>query len=322
MVSSPHDAMHRIFRDDPGLFARLLPRAGIAFPEYYSIDPLDTDLTEIRPMERRVDSLFRVRAASDEGGFLLAVEAQGKKDPDKRNSWTYYLAYLYAKYRLPPVLVVLCRDKQTAVWAMEPIRIGPGFHTSMHVYPMVLGPGNLSAITDPAEVAADVPLAVFAAFAHAKDPGLPAILEALAAGMQASSEADAAPGEGLSIDMWAEYVEIGLGTGSDRDLWRQLMRKYTPNFPGSGTLLEETWLEGRAKGQEEGRVKGRVEGRLEGRTEDILRILAARDIDIPAPVRERIAAGAELDVLDRWFDRALTVTDAEELFVEGDGEQG
>ncbi|WP_446047592.1 hypothetical protein [Streptomyces olivaceus] len=46
MVSSPHEALHRIFRVDPGLFARLLPRAGIDFPEHTVIEPLDTDLTE------------------------------------------------------------------------------------------------------------------------------------------------------------------------------------------------------------------------------------------------------------------------------------
>ncbi|MER7374694.1 hypothetical protein [Streptomyces lanatus] len=112
MVSSPHEALHRIFRADPGLFARLLPRAGIGFPEHTAIEPLDTDLTEIRPLERRVDSLFRVHAAGEEGGFLLAVESQGKPDPDKHNSWTYYLAHMYAKYRLPPFLRWCARTRQ------------------------------------------------------------------------------------------------------------------------------------------------------------------------------------------------------------------
>ncbi|MFF8680121.1 hypothetical protein ACF07F_19620 [Streptomyces sp. NPDC015237] len=42
-----------------------------------AIEPLDTDLTEIRPLERRVDSVFRVRVAGEEGGFVLAVESQG-----------------------------------------------------------------------------------------------------------------------------------------------------------------------------------------------------------------------------------------------------
>jgi hypothetical protein len=295
MVSSPHDAMHRIFREDPGLLARVLPRAGISFPEYTSIDLLDTDLTEIKPMERRVDSIFRVHVPDDAGGFLLAVESQGKPDPDKRNSWTYYLAHMHAKYRLPPILVVLCRDKVTAAWAAEPIRIGRRFHTSMLVFPLVLGPGNLSAITDPDEAAEDVPLAVFSAFAHAKDPGLPAILEALAAALAGRDEGS---------DDWAEYVEIGLGDGPARDLWRQLMATYTPNFPGSGTIVEEAWLAGRAKGE------------AKGRAEAILHVLGARGIEISGVVRGRVMDCTDLDVLGAWLGRSLSVTSAEELFAE------
>jgi hypothetical protein len=313
MVSSPHEAMHRLFRQDPGLFARLLPRAGIPFPEHSSIDPLDTDLTEIRPIERRVDSVFRVHAADGEGGFLLAVESQGKLDPDKRNSWTYYLAYLHAKYRLPSILLVLCRDKATATWAAEPIRIGRRFHTSMLVFPLVLGPGNLSVITDPDEAAEDVPLAVFSAFAHAKDPGLPAILEAPAMAItRTRSEANTGTAEGGDVGSdsvdWAEIVEIGLGDGPARDLWRQLMATHFPQFPGSGTIVEEAWLKGRDEGREAGEAKGRAE--------DILRVLGVRGIEVCDAIRERITDCTDLDVLGVWFDRSLSVVSAEELFAE------
>jgi hypothetical protein len=77
MVSSAHEAIHQIFREDPGLFARALPKAGIALPEPTTIQLLDTDLTEIKPMARRVDTLMRVDT-TDSGSYLLAVEAQGK----------------------------------------------------------------------------------------------------------------------------------------------------------------------------------------------------------------------------------------------------
>ncbi|MCW1094752.1 hypothetical protein OJ963_12360 [Streptomyces sp. RS2] len=304
MVSSPHEALHRIFRVDPGLFARLLPRAGIDFPEHTTIEPLDTDLTEIRPLERRVDSVFRVRVPGEEGGFLLAVESQGKPDPDKHSSWTYYLAHMYAKYRLPPFLLVVCKDKTTASWAAEPIRVGRGFHTSMVVFPLVLGPGVLPAITEADEAARDLGVAVFSALAHAKDPGLTAILDALASGVaddaQKSGDVDRAD--------WAEIVEIGLGEGPGRDYWRHLMATYTPNFPGSNSIVEESWLEGRAKGQSEGKA--------EGKAEDILHILHVRGVEIPDSVRERIVGCTDLDVLGTWLDRSLSATHAEELFGE------
>ncbi|MBZ6286621.1 hypothetical protein [Streptomyces olivaceus] len=303
MVSSPHEALHRIFRVDPGLFARLLPRAGIDFPEHTAIEPLDTDLTEIRPLERRVDSVFRVRVPDDEGGFVLAVESQGKPDPDKHNSWTYYLAHMYAKYRLPPFLLVVCKDKATASWAAEPIRVGRGFHTSMVVFPLVLGPGVLPVITEADEAARDLGVAVFSALAYSKDPGLTAILDALASGVADDAEKSGVrgnPERDADVDRvdWAEIVEIGLGEGPGREYWRHLMATYTPNFPGSNTIVEESWLEGRAK----------------GRAEDILRILEVRGIEIPDSVRERVIECTDLDVLGTWFDRSLSAAHAEELF--------
>ncbi|KOT38531.1 hypothetical protein ADK41_15540 [Streptomyces caelestis] len=327
MVSSPHEALHRIFRVDPGLFARLLPRAGIRFPEHTAIEPLDTDLTEIRPLERRVDSVFRVRVAGEEGGFVLAVEAQGKPEPDKHNSWTYYLAHLYAKYRLPPFLLVVCKDKATAAWAAEPIRVGRGFHTSMVVFPLVLGPGILPVITEADEAARDLGVAVFSALAYAKDPALTVILDALASGVadnadKSRSEGDTETGEGGDVDRvdWAEIVEIGLGEGPGREYWRHLMATYTPNFPGSNTIVEESWLEGRAKGKEEGKAEGKAEGKeegkAEGKAEDVLHILDVRGIEISDSVRERITGCTDLDVLGTWLDRSLSAERAEELFVE------
>jgi hypothetical protein len=294
MVSTAHEAMHRIFREDPHLLARVLPRAGIPFPEATSIEPLDTDLTEIRPVERRVDSLFRVHTEGEEGGFLLAVEAQGRPDADKPSSWTYYLAHLYAKYRLPPILLVVCRDKTTAAWAAEPIRIGRRVHTSMVVFPLVLGPGNLPAITDPEEAAGDLALAVLSALAHAKDPGHPAILDALAAALSGVEREQAYS--------WAEFTETGLGDARARTLWRELLSTYTLRFPGSGTIIEEAIL------------KGREEGREKARAEDILRVLRVRGIDVSDAVRERVGSCDDLDVLGTWLDRAVTVGSADELF--------
>ncbi|WP_234332262.1 glycosyltransferase family 2 protein [Streptomyces sp. NRRL F-5650] len=103
---------------------------------------------------------------------------------------------------------------------------------------------------------------------------------------------------------WAEIVEIGLGEGPGRDYWRNLMATYTPNFPGSNTIVEESWLDGRAKGQ------------AEGKAEDILHILEARGIGIPDSVRERVVGCTDLGVLGTWLDRSLSVTRAEELFAD------
>ena len=84
----------------------------VPFPEPRGISVVNTDLTEIAPVERRVDSLVRVD--TDEGDFLLVLESQGRKDERKRGSWPYYLSYLYEKYRCEPVLIVITQNRSTA----------------------------------------------------------------------------------------------------------------------------------------------------------------------------------------------------------------
>ncbi|GHI07866.1 hypothetical protein Scel_61870 [Streptomyces cellostaticus] len=101
MVGSSHEALHRIFQKDPALLTRALQKVlDVPFPEPREIAALNVDLTEIEPVERRVDTLLR--AETDEGTYLLVVESQGKVDDRKRGSWPYYLSYLYEKYRCEP----------------------------------------------------------------------------------------------------------------------------------------------------------------------------------------------------------------------------
>ncbi|MFD5652210.1 hypothetical protein [Streptomyces sp. NPDC127039] len=78
------------------------------------------------------------------------------------------------------------------------------------------------------------------------------------------------------------------------------MAAYTPNFPGSNSIVEEYWLEGRAK----------------GKTEGILHILKVRGVEVPDSIRDRVASCTDLDVLGTWLDRSLTVERAEELFAD------
>ncbi|MGW7689221.1 hypothetical protein ACWGMA_10140 [Streptomyces asiaticus] len=75
-------------------------------------------------------------------------------------------------------------------------------------------------------------------------------------------------------------------------------------FPGRGTLIEETFL------------KGKAAGRAEVRAKIVLRVLKARGIPTSDETRDRIANCTDLDTLDRWFDRAITVATADELFTE------
>jgi hypothetical protein len=162
--------------------------------------------------------------------------------------------------------------------------------TALRTHPLVLGPGNVPVIVDPEEAAQDPTLATFCALLHGRNRNVEPILEALA-GVMDSIDHD-------TRTYLIELLEVGLGDTPARATWRKLMP--TIHFPGQGTLVEEYFLEGKAEGQ----------------AKAILRLLERRGVSVPATKRLRITSCTSLETLDRWFDRAITATDADELFAE------
>ncbi|MFF9125793.1 hypothetical protein ACF09J_21220 [Streptomyces sp. NPDC014889] len=293
MVSSSHEALHRVFQKDPALLTRAFQRVlRVPFPEPRDFAVLNADLTEIEPVERRVDTLMRVE--TDEGAYLLVVEAQGKKDEDKRSSWPYYLAYLYAKYRCEPVLIVITQSSATARWAARPIRLGvPGWH-SLTVRPLVLGPENVPLIADEKEAERDVSLAVLSAMTHGRGPQAAAILEPLAAALRTIDAESAA--------VFVQFVDSCLADPQAKEIWRDLMTAihYFFRHPVAEQVREE--------------------GRVEESVEMTLRILEWRGVPVPEAVRERVLACTDREQLRTWAQRAVHAASAEDLFVEGGDE--
>ncbi|MFH8442603.1 hypothetical protein ACH4D3_15425 [Streptomyces sp. NPDC018026] len=299
MVGSSHEALHWVFQKDPALLTRAFQKVlHVPFPEPRDFAVLNADVTEIEPVERRVDTLMRVE--TDEAAYLLVVEAQGKKDEKKRGSWPYYLSYLYEKYRCEPVLVVITQNSATARWAAQPIRRGlPGWD-SMTVRPLVIGPDNVPVIANEREAERDVPLAVLSAMTHGRGAGAAAILEPLACALRTV--------DGDSAAVFGQLIESCLGDSRAKDLWRDLMSEIRYFF--NNPVAEKV--------REEGRVEGREEGRAEARSEITLEILEWRGISVSDAVRERVLSCADPDQLKTWSQRAVHVTRAEDLFA-GDG---
>jgi hypothetical protein len=223
----------------------------------------------------------------------------------KPRSWANYLAYLGDKYDCPVLLLVTCQDKATARWAAGPFVFGPdGWRRSLAIEPLVLGPDNVPAIADPEQAARNLPLAVFSAMTHGTDPSVAVILETLATALGST--------DGETSDYFTELLEIGLGEGPARETWRKLMKAVGTYFPGRGTIVEESYLKGVSEGVEQGLEKGRAEERAL----NIVRLLEKRGLAVSATERSRITGCTDLTTLDRWFDRAVTVTDTSELFVD------
>ncbi|MFF1380666.1 hypothetical protein [Streptomyces sp. NPDC058308] len=93
MVTSQHEASHRIFQERPELLEPVFRILGVALPERPTVEVITTDVTETRPIERRIDTLLRVSEPNGRA-FLLVIEAQQRRDPEKALSWGYYLSYL------------------------------------------------------------------------------------------------------------------------------------------------------------------------------------------------------------------------------------
>ncbi|MFD9881821.1 hypothetical protein ACFWZT_10190 [Streptomyces alboflavus] len=308
MVSSAHEGLHRIFQERPEILAPVFRVLGLPFPEKVTLDALTPDVTETKPLERRIDTVLRI-GPSDGDDFLLAVEAQGARKPDKESSWPYYVAHLQAKYRLPVLLLVVCQDLATAKWAAGPFDCGVRGWTTQRTHPLVIGPDNLPVITDSRTAAENPAMAAFSALAHARSRRIDAILEALGRGLQQQDP--------KAADYFYEFLDINLRGTAAGDKWREILG-FVSYFPGRGTVRETAYLEGKAEGRAEGEVEGRAEGRAEGKVEArvsmILRALEMRGVDVPEDVRERITACTDPYTLSLWFDQSLTVTSVDGLF--------
>jgi hypothetical protein len=332
MVTSKHEASHRIFQDRPELMGSVFDMLGMRLPEKAVVEVLSPDATEIRPVERRVDSVLRISLGDgSKDTFLLAIEAQLRQDSDKAVSWAYYLSYLKAKYDCPAMLLVVCQDKATADWAAGPFHLGPKGWYALTVRPLVVSPKNVPVITDAVIAAKDMALAAFSAMTHGKHEDIRAILVALATALTEVDEE--------TLGYYSEILEVGLGNDRARNIWRELM--VSPIFfPGRGTLREELLLEGQAMGLEQGREQGlergleqgleqgRAEGLAEGlrqgaeeatregRHHYIIDVLQNRGLKVPGEICTRVITCTDLGLLERWAKRAWKVDMAEDLFAE------
>ncbi|MDT9698567.1 hypothetical protein [Streptomyces sp. P17] len=293
MVNSPHEAMHRIFQQYPDLFSGVSEVLGIDFPPPTSITVLPNDLTETSPVERRVDTLLRLDTEYAEP-LLLAVEAQGKKDPDKPASWAYYASYLLTKYRLQPLLLVVCQDRATAQWAAREVSFGPRQWPLLTLRPLVAGPHNMPVLTDPAEVRKDLALATLSAITHAKHPDAGVILKSMTTVLRDTPQGVANP--------IIELISQGLGKYPAARQWRKLVAVDLSFY--KSPLSEEI------------RDEGRAQGEARRAAEDVLDILDVRGIDVPEAVRERITGCGDPEILRHWLRRAVTAPSAEDIFTD------
>lgn len=84
--------------------------------------------------------------------------------------------------------------------------------------------------------------------------------------------------------------------------------------------MVKTWEERKAESQAQGRAEGLAEGRAEGRTEGqakaLLTVLRIRGIAVPDAARERIVTQTDLEVLERWLEKAAVASSIDHVLDE------
>lgn len=164
---------------------------------------------------------------------------------------------------------------------------------------MVLGPSAIPKITDPKVARRHPQLAVLSARVNGNGADADLVLRALAAALTKVDPDDAR--------LYYHVVLDGLQPPA-RDLLTKELRTLTavmrddPRAAALQQLVKGALAEGKAEGEAHGRIVA------------LLEVLAARRIDVPDALRERIMTCTDLDELALWIRRSVTATTVKDLF--------
>ena len=296
-VSLLHEAPLEVLRQEPRAVLTLLQLAvpDAAVQRDVTVELLDSELTEAKPSVARADLVVLVRDDSGRAELVIVVEVQRERDDEKLFAWPLYMAYLHHQHRIPVTLLVLVFDESVAAWARKSRQTG----SNMVFAPWVVGPGELPEIESVEQALAHPELGMLTALAR---------LGARDATTLAKHEADVTRVfEGLLLAKESRVRSIylsllqGVATGALRSRLDKLLEAN-----GMGTALEIIFNDGKAAGEASGEARGEARA--------LLKILRQRGLEVDAAAELRIRETRELELLDRWLERALEARTVEEIF--------
>jgi hypothetical protein len=293
MPSRVHEALIEMFRHRPSLAAELLTEAlGVDLPPFQQARLESGEFTDVTPTEYRADAVV-VLTAGEASVLAVVVEVQLGRDRLKCWSWPVYLATLRARLRCPAVLLVVCVEAATASWCARPIDLG---HPGWVLAPLVLGPQQVPVVTDVDRASRLPELAVLSAMAHGAHPERDKVLHALLSALAVVDQE--------RLTLYSDVVLAALPAAAKRYL-EALMTAETYEYQSD--FVRRFVFQGRAE--------GKAEGKAEGEAAAVLAVLDARGIEVPEDARARITGCSDLDQLDTWVRRAVTVASIHDLFV-------
>jgi hypothetical protein len=146
---------------------------------------------------------------------------------------------------------------------------------------------------DAERVEADLPLAALSLVCNGNDPGVD---EAFATLFEATRTVDLEQARKI-CDMVLDGVPEAVRVRLERAM----------------TVIDSEY---RSEFFRSAESQGIAKGIAEAKRADLLAVLAARGLELSETRREQVLACADLDRLDTWFHRALTVATTQDVFAE------
>ncbi|MFV2197827.1 hypothetical protein [Nocardiopsis sp. LOL_012] len=263
----------RLFQECPELAPRLLSEhLGVEVPVYDQAVLQCADPGEAVPVERRADAVVAlldsaVNAVLEDHGHtrMVIVEVQNEYREYKFRRWAHDAGSVADVHACEAAVLAVCPKQSTADRFDADLRVGP-----RHLFrSLVLGPGRLSAFTDPREVTRSPLMAILDATA---DPQAPGALKALLEGFASLDEATA-----------ADYTQYTL-TLLDEDSRRRVEEIMATDTYRYSSAFTERYVQ-----------EGVEQGLLEGEARVLLKVLDRRGVVLSEAERRRISECADAD---------------------------
>jgi hypothetical protein len=301
MPSFEHEAILRLFRNDPQMASRLLSDAlGAELPTGCTAQVYSEAMTQLQPVPYAADLvLLHYRPGESAPAYGLIVEMQRDWSDDKRFTWPYYAISLYAERRCPVYVLVITRSPTVARNASEPIAVG--MHGVLQVD--VLHTSQVPIVLDPADARSSPELAILSAFAHGPSECGRAVTHAAyaaAVGLESGNSLLYSELIILLLSSVAKHVLEGLVDLS--------------NYEFQSEFAIEHIAKREAKAKAQAKAEGKAEGEAKGKAEAILAVLASRGVMVTTEQRELCLECHDLAQLDAWLARAATATLVTDVF--------
>lgn len=293
-VGDQHAVLVELFRRHPELAVSLIAgMPGVTLPtgcKARAVDPV------IKFGSLVPDTIVELRDAEDVLRLTLILEAQRRIEAGKRESWAAALWNEHYRRSCDVYVLVVTASRRVAEWASTPIRCGQSMTQAL-----VLGPGRVPRVTDPAWALLDPALAVLSAGIYAAEPEAHAIACAALAGVGRLPRHEAS--------MYSHVITRTLPAAMIRQLKEDFMRmqSYDPppiDFDDDGVVRDGYEVV----------IKPYVDRAIaEERGKRLLKIFTRIGIPVDDASRARILECMDVELLDEWLDLAFTAHSVDEV---------